>query len=97
MCDRYDEMNMGNRLRGVGLAFGICLITAPIAIVVTITLLPLWSWIESMFEIESMGHSGPAEWCYLTSYLIALACAALIWSALRRRARIEPDHSLDRK
>jgi len=79
-------MNMANRLRGVGIALAICLVSAPIAIVVTIALLPLWSWIESMFEIESIGHSGPSEWCYLVCYSIILICASLIWWAIRRRA-----------
>ena len=72
-------MNMANRLRGVGIALAICLISIPIAIVVTIALLPFWSWIESMFEIESIGHSGPAGWCYLVCYSIILINASLIW------------------
>lgn len=72
-------MNMASRLRGVGIAFAICLISAPIAIVVTIALLPLWSWIEATFGIESIGHSGPAEWGYLACYLLVLSCFCLIW------------------
>ncbi len=81
-------MNMANRLRDVGIAFAIFLISAPIAIVVTIALLPFWSWIESMSEIESIGHSGPAEWCYLVSYSIILICAFLFWWVIRRRVNI---------
>jgi hypothetical protein len=77
---------MANRLRNAGVAFAICLISAPIAIVATIALLPFWSWIESIFEIESLGHSGPAEWCYLVCYFIILTCASLTWWAIRRRA-----------
>ena len=86
MLHRYVEVNMTNRLRGVGMAFAICLISAPIAIAVTIALVPLWSWIESMFEIESIGHSGPAEWCYLASYVTILTCASMVWWAIRPRA-----------
>ncbi len=81
-------MNMANRLRDVGIAFAIFLISAPIAIVVTIALLPFWSWIESMSEIESIGHSGPAEWCYLVSYSIILICAFLFWWVIRRRVNV---------
>jgi len=81
-------MNLTNRLRCVGIAFAVCLISAPIAIAVTIALLPFWSWVESMSEIESVGHSGPAEWCYLMSYIIILACIFLIWWAIRSRADI---------
>ena len=36
----------------------------PISFIVTILLFPFWSWIEERFGIESVGHSGPAEWCY---------------------------------
>ncbi len=81
-------MNMVNRLRDVGIAFAIFLIPAPIAIVVTIALLPFWSWIESMSEIESIGHSGPAEWCYLVSNSIILICAFLFWWVIRRRVNV---------
>jgi hypothetical protein len=88
MLNRYVEMNMANRLRGVGIAFAICLISVPIAIVVTIALLPFWSWLESMFEIESIGHSGPAEWCYVVCYIIILTCTSLILWAIRRRSAI---------
>ncbi|CAB1075747.1 hypothetical protein D1AOALGA4SA_3559 [Olavius algarvensis Delta 1 endosymbiont] len=81
-------MKLTNRLRDVGIAFVLCLISAPIAIAVTIALLPFWSWMESMSEIESVGHSGPAAWCYLMSYIIILSSIFLIWWAIRRRANI---------
>lgn len=83
-------MNLVNRLRGVGIAFAICLVSAPVAIIVTIASIPFWSWIESSFAIESVGHSGPAEWCYLASYIIILSGAALIWRGIRRRS-IDPN------
>ena len=86
--NRWVKMNLTNRLRDVGLGFAVCLISAPIAIAVTIALLPFWSWVESMSEIESVGHSGPAEWCYLMSYIIILACIYLICWAIRSRANI---------
>ena len=79
-------MNSTIRLRVAGLAFAVCLISAPIAIAVTITLLPFWSWVESISEIESVGHSGPAEWCYLMSYIIILAWIFLIRWAIRGMA-----------
>ncbi|HYC33444.1 MAG TPA: hypothetical protein VEB59_14245 [Gemmatimonadales bacterium] len=36
----------------------------PLAAVLTLALLPLWSWLEATRGIESVGHSGPAAWCY---------------------------------
>jgi len=79
-------MKTAKSLRGIGIAIAVCLISAPIAFAITIALLPLWSWIESTFKIESVGHSGPAEWCYWTIDIIILACAGLIYRALRRKA-----------
>lgn len=81
-------MNVAKGLRAISLAFAICLIGAPIAFAATIGLLPLWSWVESRFAIESLGHSGPAMWCYLASYAFILICAAVIWLALRRRSAV---------
>ena len=70
MVNRWVKMNLSIRLRGVGIAFAVCLISAPIAISITISLLPFLSRVESISEIESVGHSVPAEWCYLMSYII---------------------------
>ncbi len=72
-------MTMKDRLKGVGIALIICLVSAPVAVVITIALLPLWSWLEATLKIESLGHSGPAEWCYLVSYLAVLGCATWLW------------------
>jgi hypothetical protein len=79
-------MDMVDRLRIAGIAIAIGLVAAPMAIVMTIAGLPLWSWVEAAFAIESVGHSGPAGWCYLTSYVLILACAGFIWWTIRRRA-----------
>ena len=88
MVNRWVKMNLTNRLRNVGIALAVCLISAPIAIFITIALLPLWSWVESISGIESVGHSGPAEWCYLVCYIIILICIFLIWWSIRGRANI---------
>lgn len=86
------RINMATRLRGIGVALAICIISAPIAVIITLALLPFWSWIESAFRIESIGHSGPAEWCYLASYFFVLICLSLLWTAKRRKT----DNSLQR-
>ncbi len=52
----------------------------PIAFVVTLALYPLWSWIEATFGIESVGHSGPADWCFGATYaLVAIAALSVLW------------------
>ena len=48
----------------------------PAAFIATLLLSPLWSWIEATYGIESIGHSGPAEWCFYVVYGI-LGVAAL--------------------
>jgi hypothetical protein len=55
-------------------AFLLCI---PISIILTLLLIPLWSWIEKSFNIESIGHSGPDEWCYLTVYIILVTISIL--------------------
>jgi hypothetical protein len=78
------KMSMLTRLRGVGISLLIGLIAIPIALVMTLLLMPFWSWIESTLKIEAVGHSGPAAWCYLASYFVALTGGGLIWQHARR-------------
>ena len=73
-------------LRGILRTVLVFLGCVPAAIVLTFFLLPLWSWIEEAFGIESMGHSGPAEWCFVFTH-IALALIVLIALHRRRRGR----------
>ena len=62
-------------------ALAILVVCLPIAFIVTIALLPLWSWIESTYGIESVGHSGPSDWCFYLVYallnLFAFICVYL--------------------
>lgn len=51
----------------------ILLVCVPLAFVVTIALLPLWSWIEAAYGLESVGHSGPADWCFWLIYALLAA------------------------
>jgi hypothetical protein len=57
----------------------------PISFVVTFLLTPLWSWIEATYGIESIGHSGPADWCFWTVY--GLFAAALSGALLLYRRK----------
>lgn len=34
------------------------------AVVLTWLLWPFWNWLEHSYGIESVGHSGPVDWCY---------------------------------
>lgn len=46
----------------------ILLVLVPVAVVVTFLLFPLWSYIESTFGIEAVGHAMIAEWCFVSVY-----------------------------
>ncbi len=65
----------------------IAFLAMPAAFIATLLLYPLWSWIEATFGIESVGHSGPADWCFLVVYGTLLAAALLLlWRSWRGRA-----------
>ncbi|HLA77256.1 MAG TPA: hypothetical protein VJU18_06735 [Vicinamibacteria bacterium] len=52
---------------------GVLVLCVPLSILFTLVLLPLWRWLERTYHIESVGHSGPAEWCFLTIYAASVA------------------------
>lgn len=62
-------------------------VCAPLAVVTTILCAPFWEWFEAATAIQSYGHHGPAEWCYLVTFaaLVAAGCA-LAFMAGRRPA-----------
>ncbi|HEU4719829.1 MAG TPA: hypothetical protein VFS59_00590 [Gemmatimonadaceae bacterium] len=53
---------------------GIVVLGLPVTFVLTMMLVPLWSAMERRWGIESVGHSGPALWCYGA----VLACVVAI-------------------
>jgi hypothetical protein len=68
-------------------ALALLVLCVPLAAGLTIALLPVWSWLEARFGIESVGHSGPADWCYGVVYAgcVIVIASGPLWS--RRRAR----------
>ena len=72
-------------LRLLLILLGAALIVVPVSIVTTILLFPFWSWLEASTGIESVGHSGPAEWCYAAVFLLFTATSALIVFVRRQR------------
>jgi len=46
----------------------------------------LLSWIEATYRIESVAHSGPADWCFFVVYGAFLVVLwPLLWRGWRRR------------
>ena len=72
-------------LPNIFIGFSLALVGLPVAGVVTIFALPIWSWVEENVSLESVGHSGPAPWCFLATYLAVLIAAGLVWNTVRRR------------
>jgi hypothetical protein len=79
--------NLRSLIVGVLTSVGLLVLLLPAAAIFTIMLFPLWSWIEDTFGIESVGHSGPAEWCYLLIFALFVATVIPGFWILRRRHR----------
>lgn len=69
----------------LAMALGLAVLAVPAALLVTLLLSPFWNWFESASGIESMGHSGPANWCFVAIYGVILVIALPTW--WRRRTR----------
>lgn len=78
---------MSRPLRLVLILLAIAMVSIPVSLVVTILLFPFWSWFEAVTGIESVGHSGPAEWCYVTAFIVLVAGSALVMLGRRRGER----------
>lgn len=64
------------------------LLCAPLAVALTVMSWRFWGWLEAATGIESLGHSGPASWCYLAVYVLLLGLAgALLRSSEECRDR----------
>jgi len=59
----------------------------PLSAITTLALLPLWRFIEERFGIESVGHSGPADWCFILIYAVWLLAGAAVFALRARRQR----------
>lgn len=71
------------------LYLGAVAVSLPVAVVLTMVMHPLWSWLDRTTGTESMGREGPAAWCYFTVWgVLALALVApALWRACSRVAR----------
>jgi len=78
---------MGRAMRHLTASLTILLICIPVSVVATILLLPLWRWLEKTYGLEAVGHSGPAEWCYVGMLLVCVLTASLLYAARLGRAK----------
>ena len=77
---------MGSIFRVLLRLAGVLVIAVPLSIVATILLFPLWSWLEAATGIESVGHSGPAEWCYAVVFVV-IAASGILMVLMRRKSK----------
>jgi 4-amino-4-deoxy-L-arabinose transferase-like glycosyltransferase len=76
-------MEMIRIWRGFAVIGLVALLGVPVTFFATFALMPLWSAIERRHGIESVGHSGPAEWCFWTVFAVYLAAASIVARLLR--------------
>jgi hypothetical protein len=68
-------------------SLAIAAVSLPLSIASTLMLIPLWRWIEATYGIESIGHSGPADWCFeLNLSVWFIAGLFILWTIDRRRS-----------
>ena len=79
------DMEWKDRFKGAAIGLAITIACLPLAAVITLLSGSFWLWFENTFAIEAFGHSGPAEWCYLVTYLCLVAIAGCSWSYLGRQ------------
>jgi hypothetical protein len=65
----------------------VLVVCMPIAFLLTILLIPLWSWIEAIYGIESIGHSGPSDWCFYLVYGVISVTALSVFALIRVHSR----------
>lgn len=64
----------------------ILVLSAPASLVLTFLLLPVWNVVEARLGIESVGHSGPAGWCFVVVYTLLVMGGSVFVVATRKRA-----------
>ncbi len=75
-------------LKLLGVTVAAFAVSVPVAYITTVVLFPFWSWLESTFKIEAVGHSGPDDWCFELTYFL---CAGLLtWAGARLVMRSGP-------
>lgn len=78
-------MTLFERIIGSLKAILLLLLAFPIAVAATFMTNPFWKWFEDTTNIESYGHSGPAEWCYLAMYTLSVVLFTVLWAKSERK------------
>jgi hypothetical protein len=63
----------------------ICGVAVPVTGFLTLVLFPFWDWFEKQSGIESLGHSGPADWCFVAVLFVTLCTGFIAWHVLKKK------------
>jgi hypothetical protein len=75
------------RIRQLLIASSVLLLCLPVAVLLTLLLSPLWSWLEATSAIPAAGPSGPAPWCFVVVYVLVAGPCCAVMLLRRRRGR----------
>ena len=78
-------MKFSVRIKLLAIILALSIVCIPLAFIITVLSNPFFLWFEKTLSIESVGHSGPAEWCYITVYLLLIGASGLILLKIRNR------------
>lgn len=57
-----------------------------VAPLVTFGMWKFWDWFEGITGIESLGHSGPAGWCYAATFILYVTAGVAASLLSRKKA-----------
>jgi hypothetical protein len=82
------------RVRELLIASSILLLCLPVAVLLTLILLPIWSRVGAALGIAVVGPAGPAAWCFVLVYVVLAAIGTVImllrWRRVARRGSARP-------
>lgn len=83
---------MNRNWHRAGTMLGIVALSLPVSFYLTMVLMPVWSEIERRWGIESVGHSGPATWCFATVFACVVTISLTVY-VVRTRGAASTDAS----
>jgi len=75
----------------VAAALGIVVAALPLSVMATLAMIPVWRWLEASTGFESIGHSGPATWCFVVVFAVMLMALTSVYVAYVPRGRARAD------
>ena len=74
------------RVRELLIASSILLLCLPLAVLLTLMLLPVWPRLGAALGVTAVGPSGPAAWCFVVVYVVLAAIGSVVMLLRWRRA-----------